>query len=272
MPIFNKLKQVFNRFRNVKFKYLLYGSKITIEKGGFFTVGNNVTIKKSNIYVKNGDTLFIGDNTSILGTSINMIIGGKSEIKIGKNCKISKYNLSLTWGIIRIGDYNIIESGYSTHLTNFEISGELIIGDYNHLLCNICNRFGGKVNIGSRNAINEGTEIRSDDKITIGDYNQISYDCAIWDTNTHNIYKSEKRREITDSQYPDFGLEFEKPKTIPISIGSDCWIGKGVSVLKGTNIGDRCIVGYGTLLSHVSVPENKTIFNQPQLKIIDNQL
>ena len=272
MPILKYLRKVFNSLSKLRFKYLIYGSKITIEKGGVFSVGKNVTIRRSSIYVKKGDTLIIGDDTNILSSSINMIAGGKAEIKIGKHCKIGTYNLSITWGFMHIGDYNIIEKGDNIRTPSFEIAGHLVIGNYNHILCDICGRFSGKVSIGNRNAINEGTEIRGDNNITIGDYNQISYNCYIWDTNTHNIYKAEKRREITDLQYPDVGLEFEKPKTAPVFIGSDCWIGKDVTILKGTKLENKCIIALGTLLTNVSIAENKTIFNKSDIKIIDNQL
>lgn len=252
--------------------YLLKGSKVTIEKGGVFKLGKNVKIHKSTIYVKKGDSLIIGDHTTLSRASISMIIGGKSEVNIGKNCLIEEFDLSVTKGFIDIDDNNILSKGGILDRPHFEVEGGLKIGSFNSIRCCAWIRFGGTVKIGSRNAINEGTEIRCDEHVTIGDYNQISYDCVFWDTNTHMIYKAEQRRSITDEQYPDFGMEFEKPKTAPIAIGSDCWIGKGVSVLKGTSIADKCIVGYGTLLSHVSISENKTIFNQPQLKIIDNQL
>ncbi|MDP5158913.1 MAG: hypothetical protein NWQ07_10075 [Flaviramulus sp.] len=268
----NKIKQVFKALTEKRIKYLFWGSKVTIEQGGIFKLGKNVHIKNSNIYVKKGDSLTIGDNTQIKNTSISMIVGEKSEISIGNHCTIEAFNLSLINGIIRIGDYNLLQKGSKVVKPHFDVHGDLVIGNYNRLRCDIWIRFHGKVEIGSRNAINEGTEIRSDESIKIGDYNQISYDCVFWDTTTHNMYKADERRAITDNQYPDFGLEFEKPKTAPISIGNDCWIGKGVSVLKGTNVGNKCIVGYGALLSNVSIGDNKTLFNQPNLKIIDNQL
>ena len=44
--------------------------------------------------------------------------------------------------------------------------------------------------------------LRADEQITIGDYNQISYNVMIWDTNTHNIYTPSKRRELTEKYYP----------------------------------------------------------------------
>lgn len=252
--------------------YLLRGSRITIEKGGYFKVGKNVIIRNSKIYVKKGDSLIIGNNTYISEANISMIKGEQSEIHIGINCEIKEFDLSITKGVIRIGDWTKLLKGDESLRPNFEIQGKLTIGNYNSLRCSIWIRFNGCVDIGSRNAINEGTEIRSDENVKIGDYNQISYNCIFWDTNTHTIYKAEQRRAMTDKQYPEFGLEFEKPKTAPISIGNDCWIGKGVSVLKGSQIEDKCIVAYGTLISNITITKNKTIFNQSNLKIIDNQL
>jgi acetyltransferase-like isoleucine patch superfamily enzyme len=269
MKLFKKIIKVFTDKRTF---YLLCGSRVTVEKGGVFKIGKNVTIKNSNIYVKKGDNLSIGDNTHISNVSISMITGQKSELRVGKNCIIKGFDFSMTNGQIDIGDGNILEKGDKAEKPSFKVTGKLNIVDYNRLRCSIWIRFNGNVEIGSRNAINEGTEIRSDEAIVIGDYNQISYDCMIWDTNTHSMYKAEKRREITDKQYPAFGLEFEKPATIPVSIGSDCWIGKGASILKGTRIASKCIVGYGALLSNISIAENKTIINQPNLKLIDNQL
>ncbi|GAA4973286.1 hypothetical protein [Algibacter aquimarinus] len=255
-----------------QFVYLFSGSKVTIERGALFRVGKNVTIKNTEIYVKKGDVLVIGDNSHISSAKISMIVGENNELYIGKSCIIEEFDLSLTNGAISIEDYNILSKGDKSERPHFQVEGDLKIKGYNSLRCNIWIRFNGKLKIGLHNAINEGTEIRCDESVFIGDYNQISYDCIFWDTNTHTIYKAEKRREITKQQYPEFGVEFEKPVTKPIYIGNDCWIGKGVSILKGTKLEDRCIVGYGALLSNITVSENKTIINKPNLVIIDNQL
>lgn len=266
------IKKLIYFFYSKRLWYLFSGSRVTVEKGGILKIGENVSIKKTNIYVKSGSSLTIGNNTKLFGSSISMIVGGKSSTYIGENCSLSEFNLSVVDGNIHIGNNNFIEKGDKAEKPSFEIQGALRIEDYNRLKCSIWSRFNSKVQIGSRNAINEGTEIRSDEKITIGDYNQISYDCVVWDTNTHNIYKAEKRRKITNSQYPDFGLEFEKPKTAPVFIGSDCWVGRNAGILKGTRVENKCIIAYGTLLTNVSIPENKTLFNKHELKIIDNQL
>jgi acetyltransferase-like isoleucine patch superfamily enzyme len=266
------ISRIFRLFLEKRLFYLWSGSKVTIEKGAVFQVGKNVAIRNSTIYVKKGDKLIIGDNSIIDQSSISMITGKENYLKIGQNSQLNEYNLNLIDANVAIGDYNILQKGNKETKSSFTVSGQLVIGDFNRLRCSIWIRFNGNVVIGSRNAINEGTEIRSDEEIKIGDYNQISYDCMIWDTNTHSLYKADKRREITDRQYPDFGLEYEKPHTKPVFIGNDCWVGKGASVLKGSRVEDRCIVGYGTLLSNISIPENKIIINEPNLKLIDNQL
>lgn len=89
----------------------------------------------------------------------------------------------------------------------------------------------------------ERTEIRCDHLIEIGDYNMISYECMIYDTNTHCLYTKEKRRDMTRHDFPRIGQEYEKPVTSPVKIGNDCWIGKRAAILKGVTIGDECIVG-----------------------------
>ena len=97
---------------------------------------------------------------------------------------------------------------------------------------------------------------------------QISYNVNIWDTNTHNVYPSGKRREIAEKYWPYFGKEIERPKTRPIHIGDDCWIGENTSILKGTNLSNNVIVGFGTVLTGVKVEEGKTVMNKVELRIL----
>ena len=84
----------------------------------------------------------------------------------------------------------------------------------------------------------------------------------IWDTNTHTIYKSEKRSEITRKYFPYFGYEIEKPLTSPIVVGDNCWIGERSSIMKGTQIGDNVIVGYNTMLLNKIIESNKDVYKR----------
>ena len=103
---------------------------------------------------------------------------------------------------------------------------------------------------------------------TIGDYNQISYNVMIWDTNTHNIYTPSKRRELTEKYYPFFGYEYEKPSTKPVKIGSDCWIAQNAAILKGTELEDEVIVGFCTILLGTSIPFGTTVVNKVEYRFV----
>jgi acetyltransferase-like isoleucine patch superfamily enzyme len=94
--------------------------------------------------------------------------------------------------------------------------------------------------------------------VKIGSFNQISYNCIVWDTNTHNIYNNEIRRQLTVDHFPSFGMEFEKPKTSPVIIGDDCWIGREAALLRGSCVGNSSIVGFRANLVNFNVESNMT--------------
>jgi len=84
--------------------------------------------------------------------------------------------------------------------------------------------------------INHGLTLSVFESVTIGNNVAISEDVSIRDSDNH---------QITDSS---------KPKTAPITIGNHVWIGMNVTILKGTEIGDNCVVAAGTVLSGVYPP------------------
>ena len=255
-----------------KKRFLLYGCVVICEKGGAFHVGKNVKLLKSKIYIHSGAQLTIGDYTNIKNTTLVFFSGEKEKIStIGESCKISDAYIIIKGNLI-MGNGNIIEKGYYYRPVKFNINGSGFIGKRNRLRCVIWSRYNSRLNIGDYNNINEGSELRCDEHISIGDFNQISYECNIWDTNTHTIYKADQRRNLTISKYPVYGYEFEKPKTKPVIIGNDNWIGKNTTLLKGTVIGNRCIVGYGTILSHVKISDNQTVVQSNDVKIFSNSI
>lgn len=252
------LLSILKALRYIHLKYILYGSLVVVEKDAFFEVGRNVTLKRSRIYLKQGSKLKIASNVAMLRANMKLV-SNLANITIGEQCRISDTNF-YSEGLINIGSHNIFEKGIQTN--SICVVGKLIIGSYNRLRCDISLRFWGELSIGTYNNINEGSELRCDESIRIGSYNQISYDCMIWDTNTHNIYSPEKRRMLTEKHYPLYGLEDEKPKTLPVSIGDDCWIGKDSAILKGTTINNNSIVGFRTLLINTVIPENTTVIQK----------
>ena len=251
--------------------YVVFGATGTVESGGKLILERGVKLRGCRIYVQSGATLRVEMSTKITDASIYLLSPG-AQLSVGSECRISECLLTVRSGSLTLKNNCILEKGRSPSIPAYDIYGDASIGSHNRLRCSVLVRFRGCLTIGSRNVINEGGEIRCDESVDIGDYNQISYDCSIWDTNTHVIYDSETRRKMTDEQYPNFGFEVEKPRTRPVTIGSDCWIGKRASILKGCSISDKCILGYGVTLVGYSASCNTTIVDQTTLRVITNNV
>ena len=236
--------RIIDFFKEVKWKYLLTGTYCRVCKGGKLYVSENVALRNSRIYVYPG-----------------------SELNISENVLINHCLISIHQGVTKIGSGAIVGKKHRNTLINIE-NGELNIGSYSYIKANrVWIRFGGRCCIGIYCNINDGSEIRCDSSISIGNYNQISYNVNIWDTNTHAILKKEERRSITEGHFPYFGFENERPDTAPVKIGDDCWIGQNATILKGSIIQDEVIVGFGCFIVGQTIPAKSTVVNNVQLKL-----
>lgn len=229
----------------LKWLLLLKRTYCRVCSGAKAKIGKNVVIRNSQIIVTSGSYLEIGDNVCIENSTIS-IVDGKLTIKpfsyLGNSAE--RLCLNIENGEVHIGHHSKINA------RRFWI------------------RFGGIVNIGDYTNINYGSEIRCDESVTIGSFNQISYFVNIWDTNTHNILPKEERRKLTEKYYPYYGKEIFRPITAPIVIGDDCWLGQGVSVLKGSTIGDGVIIGFNSIISGKFIPSDTTVVTDISLKYI----
>ena len=52
-----------------------------------------------------------------------------------------------------------------------------------------------------------------------------------------------------------------------VKIGDDCWIGESCVILKGTTIGNECVLGYGTFVVGKNVPDKSRVINERCLRI-----
>lgn len=207
---------------------------------GTLNINRNVKLRNSRIYVYPEASLTIEDGCQLDGVSISIVRG---------NCTL--------------GQKNILE-GASINIE----CGSMCVGHHTKIVCKrIWIRFGGNLNIGHYTNINNGSEIRCDESVSIGSFNQISYNVRIWDTNTHTILSPEDRRKITVEKFPYFGYEKSRPKTAPVAIGDDCWIGEQAAIMKGSIVGDECIVGFGTLVVGKTLPPRSRAVNEIKLKI-----
>lgn len=256
-----KIRRLFRLLVCLRYKYLLSCSIVIVDKQSKLKVGRNVKIRSSKIVIKNGHILTISDNCTFKRCTIGAIATDEKKCvaKIGFDNVFENVEL-LIGNDVTIGNHN--------NFLNESITagGPLNIGNHNFLKCRLWQRFGGNLVIGDYNSINQRSEIRADECVHIGSYNMISYDCNIWDTNTHNIYPPKVRRAIME-EHPDFiGIETERPITAPVYIGDDCWVGRFATLMKGCRLGNGCIVGFHAFLFNVTLPDNTMACTSYELK------
>lgn len=143
---------------------------------------------------------------------------------------------------IQIGNEVTINSGFFSNL----------IGLYQRSI--VIARGNGKIQIGDRVGIS-GSTIYARELIQIGDDSLIGANCKIFDNDFHP----------TDSN-----ARMQKDNTAliskPVMIGTNVFIGCNCIIVKGTTIGNNCVVGAGSVV-HGDFPDNCTIAGNPAVII-----
>lgn len=231
---------------------------------GTLEIDPDSTICIGLISIGRNSQLRIGKGSSI---DASISIGEECIVSIGPFCKLNnlslivenRSNIDLNAGCIL--NYPPSHPG-RIYLNN----GRLTLEEKANVKANLMVRFGGAMRIGKYTGIGYGTSIRCEEQIEIGDYGLISYDVRIFDTNTHSTNWQERRERI-EKGYPNGAYEEKKPSTHPILIGNDVWIGEGATVLKGTVIGNRCILGTRVIVSGATIEDDNIVVAQkPQIK------
>ncbi|MCT4478539.1 acyltransferase [Peribacillus frigoritolerans] len=120
-------------------------------------------------------------------------------------------------------------------------------------------RNGSKVEIGVNTSFNHGCMVISHEEVTIGNNTQFGPNVLIYD-HDHDFRT-------------DNGLKELKYKTSPIKIGNNVWIGANVMILQGTEIGDNCVVGAGSIIkgnfpnNSIIIQKRDTVINKIQKNI-----
>lgn len=91
----------------------------------------------------------------------------------------------------------------------------------------------GSLEVGNNAWFGSFSKIVSFRSMTIGDNFMGSWECQLFDTDFHFI------RDTALNSIPD--------NTAPVSIGNQVWLGSRVTVLKGTQLPDCCIVAVGSV-------------------------
>ena len=147
-------------------------------------------------------------------------------------------------GLIQIGFNNVgtIDSTRDKSVIQIEKGGILEISDKTYF------GSGANISIGSVGKIvcmgNFCTTARSSfichEKIIFGKNTVISWDCIFMDSDFHKIKEN--------------GSVINSPR--PITIGDNVWFGCRVTVLKGANVPNGCVIAAGALVSRDLTDEN----------------
>ncbi len=92
----------------------------------------------------------------------------------------------------------------------------------------------GEIKIGKNTSLNHGCIFTAHEKIIIGENVQFGPNVLIYD-HDHDF-------RIKD------GLKSLKYKTSPIIIGNNVWIGSNTIILRGSKIGNNCVIGAGSVI------------------------
>lgn len=108
-------------------------------------------------------------------------------------------------------------------------------------------RKGAEVKIGNNTSLNHGCMVISHERINIGTDVQFGPNVLIYD-HDHDF-------RVKD------GLKNLKYKTSPVDIGDNVWIGTNTVILRGTKIGNNCVVGAGCVIKG-QFPDNTVILQK----------
>lgn len=109
------------------------------------------------------------------------------------------------------------------------------------------------INIGKNCFFNHGCSINALKKIVIGDECIFGENVKIYD---HNHRFAEKNLSIKEQGFT----------TGEVYIGSRCWFGSNVVILKGVHIGNNCVIGAGAIID-CDIPDDSIVVAERELSI-----
>jgi maltose O-acetyltransferase len=110
--------------------------------------------------------------------------------------------------------------------------------------------------IGKGVTFDSSSIINSPHKIKIGNYVNIGPEAYIWATGGlsigNNVYIATRVHLHTSNHIYEnaLAIPFDHRSIIkPVIIGDNCWIGAGVTIVPGVELGEGCIVGMGSVVT-----------------------
>ncbi len=181
----------------------------------------------------NKNTVLLGDGTELVDNSSIRIVGNNNSVTIGNNCNLRCFSIFIIGNNNNITLGNNISAIYaSLHMENDDNAIEIGDGTTIH------GRNASVVEL----AVDEGTCIR------VGNDCMISNDVEIRSSDSHSVLDNNGNR-LNPAE--------------DIIVFDHVWIGMRAMILKGTVIGNNCIVGAGSICNKNYEEENVLIAGNP---------
>ena len=158
-----------------------------------------------------------------------------TKVEYGKNLLLKGAPIIFNKGgaKLKIGENVTIKSSFLSNL----------VGLYSRTII-VTRASGAEIEIGDNVGIS-GATIYARKKITIGENTCIGGNCKILDNDFHPSDMEDRIRLLNDVHGGDSNLI----PTREIHIGKNCFLGCNSIILKGTVLGDGCVVGAGAVVS-----------------------
>lgn len=143
--------------------------------------------------------------------------------------------------VIRLGQSRICIGAHSTINSDFHAN----YAGINHRVILAAVGTDSIINIGQFSGLS-GATIVAKERVEIGNHSGIGVNSCIYDTDFHveDPWLRRCQRSVCDAQ------------SAPVKVGDDVWIAANVIILKGVTIGDRSIIGSGSVVTSDVPPES----------------
>ncbi len=209
------------------------------------------------------------NRTDLLSRVICKVINRYSKNKViveGNANRIEIHGWFARSSITIKGNHNLVVIGGNLSDSKILIEGsnaQITTGDG----CNIFESSfaaiddGSSISIGKNVGIQHNTRFVSMEghRIILGDNCMISYDIEFRNSDSHSIL-------VTDES----GKKIRSNQALDVIIGNNVWISQQALILKGTALGDGCIVGARSLVHKKSFGNNELIVGGPAKSVATN--
>ncbi len=176
----------------------------------------------------------------------------KNRLSVSVNCSLGYGMESRGIPFIRVNKASSIKIGERFIINN----GERFNSIGRQKKCVFSIRANAELTIGNHVGISSST-IFCNKEVTIGNNVKIGGNTCIYDTDFHSLDFEERREKYHDTV---------NTKSKAVRIGNDVFIGAHTTILKGVTIGDRSIVGAGSVVTK-SIPPDEIWGGNPAVYI-----